>query len=358
MANKMFQEFVNNMNVAIDKTFGIIDEENNIIACNDFEFVGRKINIDEFTFNNAISQEKYSFKSVASTENINYTIFVDGNDVLSENYASIIAVVFSNIKNYYDEKYDKNRFIKDVILDNILPGDIYIKARELYFDNEVARTVMVIRNVEISDISTYEIIQKIFPDRTKDFVISINENEVALVKETRNDINRKDLQELAKSISETLASEFYIHTVIGIGSTVNTIKNLSKSFKEAQATLEIGKVFDNEKSILSYDNLGIARLIYQLPTTLCESYLNEILKRGTIDMIDEETLFTIQKFFEYNLNVSEASRQLFIHRNTLLYRIEKVKKITGLDLKEFDQAITFKIALMVNKYLKSNPNRF
>ncbi len=358
MANKMFQEFVNNMNVAIDKTFGIIDEENNIIACNDFEFVGRKINIDEFTFNNAISQEKYSFKSVASTENINYTIFVDGNDVLSENYASIIAVVFSNIKNYYDEKYDKNRFIKDVILDNILPGDIYIKARELYFDNEVARTVMVIRNVEISDISTYEIIQKIFPDRTKDFVISINENEVALVKETRNDINRKDLQELAKSISETLASEFYIHTVIGIGSTVNTIKNLSKSFKAAQATLEIGKVFDNEKSILSYDNLGIARLIYQMPTTLCESYLNEILKRGTIDMIDEETLFTIQKFFEYNLNVSEASRQLFIHRNTLLYRIEKVKKITGLDLKEFDQAITFKIALMVNKYLKSNPNRF
>ncbi len=122
--------------------------------------------------------------------------------------------------------------------------------------------------------------------------------------------------------------------------------------------LEVGKVFDTEKDIISYDNLGIARLIYQLPTTLCEMFLSEIFKRGSIDSLDQETLFTIQRFFENNLNVSETSRKLFVHRNTLVYRLEKIKKITGLDLREFDDAIVFKVALMVKKYLDSNPTKF
>ena len=122
--------------------------------------------------------------------------------------------------------------------------------------------------------------------------------------------------------------------------------------------MEVGKVFDTEKTISSYDSLGIARLIYQLPTTLCETFLKEVFKRGSIESLDQETLFTIQRFFENNLNVSETSRKLFVHRNTLVYRLEKIKKITGLDLREFDHAIIFKIALMVNKYLKSNPIKY
>ncbi len=136
------------------------------------------------------------------------------------------------------------------------------------------------------------------------------------------------------------------------------IKDLARSFKEAQVALEVGKVFDTERSIVSYDNLGIARLIYQLPTTLCEAFLKEVFKRGSIDSLDHETLFTIQRFFENNLNVSETSRKLFVHRNTLVYRLEKIKKITGLDLREFEDAIVFKVALMVKKYLSSNPVKF
>ena len=358
MVNKMFQEFINNMNVAIDNTFGIIDEENNIIACNNLELIGKKINDDEFLSYDAILQEKYTFKSVVSSENINYTIFVAGNDSLSDNYASIIAVAFSNIKNYYDDKYNRTRFVKDLILDNILPGDIYIKARELCFDNCATRTVIVVRTREIYDMSLDEALQNIFPDRHKDFIININEKEAAIVKEISDDICQDDVINLAESILATLFEEYNISAAIGIGSAVNNIKSISRSFKEAQMSLEVGKVFENEKRILSYDNLGVARLVYQLPTTLCDVYLSEILKHGTIDMLDKETLFTIQKFFENNLNVSEASRQLYIHRNTLLYRLEKVKKVTGLDLKIFDHAAAFKIALMVNKYLKSNPNRF
>ena len=358
MKNDLFQNIVKQMAPAIDKTFGVLDENNIVVACNNLNIIGNSIDVPNVLGEDIVTYGQYSLKSILLADGNHCTVFVCGVDDLCRKYVTLIVVTLLNIKNYYDEKYDKSRFIKDVILDNILPSDIYIKSRELYFDNEAARTVMVIRTAEISDVSIQEILQNIFPDITKDFVININENELALVKGTDKNISRNDLEELAKSISETLATEFYIHTVIGIGSTVYNIKNLAKSFKEAQMSLEVGKVFDNEKSILSYDNLGVARLVYQLPTTLCETFLSEILKQGTIDMLDEETLFTIQKFFENNLNVSEASRQLYIHRNTLLYRIEKVKRITGLDLKIFDHAAAFKIALMVNKYLKSNPNRF
>ena len=168
----------------------------------------------------------------------------------------------------------------------------------------------------------------------------------------------KDLEKLASSIVDTLSGEFYTHCVIGIGTPVTGIKDLARSFKEAQVALEVGKVFDTERSIVSYDKLGIARLIYQLPTTLCDMFLKEVFKRGSIESLDQETLFTIQRFFENNLNVSETSRKLFVHRNTLVYRLEKIKKLTGLDLREFEDAIIFKVALMVKKYLSSNPIKY
>ena len=161
-----------------------------------------------------------------------------------------------------------------------------------------------------------------------------------------------------RSISDSLSTELYTHVLVGIGTTVESIKDLAVSFKEAQIALEVGKVFDTEKTIVSYENLGIARLIYQLPTTLCDMFLREIFKRGSIESLDHETLFTIQRFFENNLNVSETSRKLFVHRNTLVYRLEKIKKLTGLDLREFDDAIVFKVALMVKKYLDAKPVKY
>ena len=262
------------------------------------------------------------------------------------------------LKQYYDEKYDRSNFIKNVILDNILPGDIYLKARELRFNTDVSRVCMLIKITNKSDVSAYDVIQNLFPDKTKDFIININETDIALVKEIRSDIEMKDLDKLASSIVDTLSSEYYIHCMIGIGTIVVGIKDLARSFKEAQVAMEVGKVFDTEKTIVSYDNLGIARLIYQLPTTLCDMFLKEVFKRGSIESLDHETLFTIQRFFENNLNVSETSRKLFVHRNTLVYRLEKIKKITGLDLREFEDAIVFKVALMVKKYLSSNPVKF
>lgn len=243
-------------------------------------------------------------------------------------------------------------------MDNILPGDIYLKARELRFNSEVTRVVLLIRIINQTDISAYDVIQNLFPDKSKDFVINISENDIALIKEISPGIETKDLEKLARSIVDTLSGEFYTQSVVGIGTSVTGIKELARSFKEAQVALEVGKVFDTEKTIVSYDNLGIARLIYQLPTTLCEMFLREVFKKGSIESLDQETLFTIQRFFENNLNVSETSRKLFVHRNTLVYRLEKIKKLTGLDLREFDHAIVFKVALMVKKYLTANPIKY
>ena len=358
MPNRLFHTVIHQMKDAVDKTFGVMDANNTIVACSELGRVGEQLDVSIIPIAEGYTDGGYTFKHIISSQGADYTVFVEGTDIICGKYASIIAVSLANIKNYYDEKYDRSNFIKDIILDNILPGDIYIKARELYFDSDVARTVIFIRNLDGGDVSVYEVLQNLFPEKNKDFVININETDIALVKETKPDIDRKAIENLASSIADTLSGEFYVHTVIGIGTTVNNLKSLARSFKEAQTALEVGKVFDTEKTIISYDNLGIARLIYQLPTTLCETFLKEVFKRGSIESLDQETLFTIQKFFENNLNVSETSRKLFVHRNTLVYRLEKIKKITGLDLREFDHAIVFKIALMVNKYLKSNPIKY
>ena len=183
--------------------------------------------------------------------------------------------------------------------------------------------------------------------------LALHKPDIVLVKEVKPTIDDKELMKIAKGIEETLENELQIKCLIGIGTVCSQLKDVAKSFKEAQTALEVGVVFDNEQNIVNYDTLGLARLIYQLPTTLCEMFLNEIFKKGSIDALDQETLFTIQKFFENNLNVSETSRKLFVHRNTLVYRLEKIKKLTGLDLREFDHAIVFKVALMVRKYLAS-----
>ena len=358
MSNRLFQGLIHQMKDYIDKPFGVIDNELTIIACSELGRIGEQLSIATTINQDTMSANGYSFKSIPASQGTEYTVFVEGDDIIAGKYANVLAVSFANIKNYYDEKYDRSNFIKNIILDNILAGDIHIKARELYFSNDVSRTVILIRNMDPGDVSVYSVLQNLFPEKNKDFIININENDIALVKETAKDIDCKDIENLAQSISDTLSGEFFIHTVIGIGTTVNSLKDLARSFKEAQTALEVGKVFDTERAIISYDNLGIARLVYQLPTTLCETFLREVFKRGSIDSLDQETLFTIQKFFENNLNVSETSRRLFIHRNTLVYRLEKIKKITGLDLREFDHAIIFKIALMVNKYLKNNPTKF
>lgn len=361
MANRLFQGLVHQMCETIGATVGVVDETATVIACSDFTKIGvtnEFVSLDLNGSSDIFVRDGFTYKPFGSNIKPDFAVFVEGTDETAAKYASILSITLTNIKQYYDEKYDRNNFIKNVVLDNVLPGDIVIKARELHFNAEVSRVVFLIRIVSANDISAYDVIQNLFPDKSKDFVFNITETDIVLVKEIKNTVDSKDLEKLARSIADTLSGEFYTRVNVGIGNPVIGVKDLARSFKEAQTALEVGKVFDTDKVIVSYDNLGIARLVYHLPTTLCETFLHEVFKRGSIESLDHETLFTIQRFFENNLNVSETSRKLFVHRNTLVYRLEKIKKLTGLDLREFDHAIIFKIALMVKKYLSANPIKF
>ena len=348
MSNRLFQSVVHQMRDTIDCVIGVIDENATIIACSELSQVGTTnefVSLDLGDSHDIFVRDGYTYKPFGAHMKPDYAVFVEGTDEVAAKYASILAITLSSI-------------IKNVVLDNVLPGDVHVKARELHFSADISRVVLLIRILSTNDVSAYDVIQNLFPDKSKDFVFNITESDIVLVKEVANGVESKDLEKLARSISDTLSSEFYTRVTVGIGTVVEGVKDLARSFKEAQIALEVGKVFDTDKNIVSYDNLGIARLIYHLPTTLCETFLKEVFKKGSIESLDHETLFTIQKFFENNLNVSETSRKLFVHRNTLVYRLEKIKKLTGLDLREFDHAIIFKIALMVKKYLSANPVKF
>lgn len=361
MSNRLFQGIVHQMRDIIESDFGVIDENAEIVACTELSRVGTPCDFFFTDFSEArdiFIRNGSTYKPFGARIKADYAVFIEGTDEQTAKYADILAISFAGMKQYYDEKYDRSNFIKNVILENVLPGDISIKSRELHFNNEINRVVFLVNITSVNDVSAFEIIQNLFPDKNKDFVFNLNENDVVIVKEIKANTDFKDLEKLSRSISDTLSGEFFTKVSIGIGTQTVGVKNLARSFKEAQIALEVGKVFDTDKNIMSYDNLGVARLIYHLPTPLCDTFLREVFKRGNIESLDHETLFTIQKFFENNLNVSETSRKLFVHRNTLVYRLDKIKKLTGLDLREFDHAIVFKIALMVKKYLSANPVKF
>ena len=361
MSNRLFQGLVYQMRDTVDRMIGVIDETATIIACSDLTKIGEPndfLAVDLSENNDLFVRDGITYKPFGSKMKSEYAVFVSGTDELAAKMCGILTISLSSIKQYYDEKYDRGNFIKNVILDNILPGDVFAKARELHFSAEANRVVLLVRVQANNDISAFDVVQNLFPDKQKDFVFNISETDIVLVKEVKTGIDSKDLEKLARSIVDTLGGEFYTKAQVGIGTVITGVKDLARSFREAQAALEVGKVFDTEKLIVSYDNLGIARIIYQLPTTLCEQFLREVFKKASIESLDQETLFTIQKFFENNLNVSETSRKLFVHRNTLVYRLEKIKKLTGLDLREFDHAIVFKVAMMVKMYLDSLGSKY
>lgn len=362
MSNRIFQGVIAQLKEATDRTIGVIDAEGYVISSSDASLAGEKW--QEAVMKLGSVQDglavcgKRTFKILnGSNTYFDYAAFVDGDDEGARGTCIMAAVALGGAKVYYEEKHDKGTFVKNIITDNIMPGDIYIRAKELHFTTDVQRAVFLVRQIGRADVAAVDILQGMFADRQQNFVLSINETDIAVVKQIPVGTEVADLMKIGESIEETLKNELFTKTVIGIGTVASHLRELADAYKEAQVAIEVGKVFDTEKSIINYENLGIGRLIYQLPTTLCEIFLSEVFKKNSIDSLDQETLFTINKFFENNLNVSETSRKLFVHRNTLVYRLEKIKKLTGLDLREFDHAIVFKVALMVKKYLTSRENR-
>ena len=362
MSNSVFQSVMMQLKDVSDRVFGVIDSEGCVVSCTDMSLLGERWTDAALKVSNSgepvVTFSQKTFKSIINSSNFfEYAVFCTGDDDLARSYCAMAYVALNDAKVFYEEKHDRGTFVKNIIMDNILPGDIYIRAKELHFSTDAPRAVFLVRQLGHGDVATVDVLAGMFPDKLQDFVLSINETDIAVVKQITSATTDEDLNKIARNIEDTLKNELFIKTVIGIGTVAEHLRELADSYKEAQTAIDVGKVFDTEKSIINYENLGIGRLIYQLPTTLCEIFLSEVFKKNSIDSLDQETLFTINKFFENNLNVSETSRKLFVHRNTLVYRLEKIKKLTGLDLRQFDHAIVFKVALMVRKYLSSREAR-
>ncbi len=358
MSGRIFQNVVLQLKENTDRTVGVLDSEGVVIACSELSMIGQRW-VEQVSAINAasgamVTVDGKTYKALNGwSSQFDYAAFTFGDNEISKTVCAMSTVALNAAKAYYEEKHDRGSFVKDIISDNIMLGDIYMRAKELRVVADVPRGVFVIRSLRKSESVPTDTIQSQFPDRQNDFVLSMGEGDVVLIRQMPEGAGLKEMNRIAVSIEESLRNGTDSTVVVGIGTVALHLRDLAKSYKEAQIAIEVGKVFDTEKYVINYENLGIGRLIYQLPTTLCEMFLQEVFKKNPIDALDKETLFTIHKFFENNLNVSETARKLFVHRNTLVYRLEKIKKLTGLDLREFDDAITFKVALMVKKYLTS-----
>lgn len=294
----------------------------------------------------------YQFFKVFDEHQLEYVILAKGDSEDVFMVGKIASFQIQNLLVAYKERYDKDNFIKNLLLDNLLLVDIYNRAKKLHIDTEARRVVYIIETKNEKDANALETVRSLFSGKTKDFITAVDEKNIILVKEVKQSETYEELNKTAKVILDMLNTEAMTKVHVSFGTIVNEIKDVSRSYKEAKMALDVGKIFYSGRNVVAYNNLGIGRLIYQLPMPLCKMFIKEIFEGKSPDDFDEETLTTINKFFENSLNVSETSRQLYIHRNTLVYRLDKLQKSTNLDLRVFEDAITFKIALMVVKYMK------
>ena len=292
------------------------------------------------------------FFKVFDDHQLEYILLANGDSDDVYMVGKIASFQIQNLLVAYKERFDKDNFIKNLLLDNLLLVDIYTRAKKLHIDTDVRRVVFIVETNRDKDGNELEKIRSVFGGKSKDFVTAVDEKNIIVVKEVAENENYNDLGKTADVIVNLFRTDADTDVHVAYGTIVNEIKEVSRSYKEARMALDVGKIFFEDKDVIAYSTLGIGRLIYQLPIPLCKMFIKEIFDGKSPDDFDEETLTTINKFFENSLNVSETSRQLYIHRNTLVYRLDKLQKFTGLDLRVFEDAITFKIALMVVKYMK------
>lgn len=281
-----------------------------------------------------------------------YILVARGNSDEAYMIGKIAVSQIQNLIIAYKERFDRNNFFQNLLLDNLLLVDIYNRAKKLHLETTAPRVVIIVETKVEKDGTASELLSGMFSCQSGDYITAVDESSVILIKALEAAEEYDVVAHTAETIVDMMNTEAMLNVRVAYGTIVNELKDVSKSYKEAKMALDVGKIFYAERRVNAYNTLGIGRLIYQLPVNLCRIFIEEIFgNRVSLDF-DEETLTTINKFFENNLNVSETSRQLFVHRNTLVYRIEKLEKSTGLDIRTFDDALTFKIALMVVNYMK------
>ena len=353
ISNQVLQNTLEGLREISRTEFCIIDTDGKTLASTYSEFEIQPQDIQAFVESQAASQlvKGYQYFKVCDDYQLEYILVAHGEDEDTYMVGKLAAFQIQSLIVAYKERFDKDSFIKNLLLDNLLLVDIYNRAKKLHIDADVRRVVMILELEQEREHSSMESVKSLFGGKSKDFITAVDEKSIIIVKELEENEGYEEMDKLAQTILDTLGLEKENTTHIAYGTIVSELKEVSRSYKEARMALDVGKIFSPEKDVIAYSSLGIGRLIYQLPIPLCKMFIKEIFGGKSPDDFDEETLVTIDKFFENSLNVSETSRQLYIHRNTLVYRLDKLQKSTGLDLRVFEDAITFKIALMVVRYM-------
>ena len=357
ISNQILQNTIEGLKSIVRVDFCIMDTDGKETASTREELSGCGPEAEKFAKSPADSQEIQGcqYFKIFDEQQLEYILVAEGTGEDVYTVGKVAAFQIQNLLVAYKERFDKNNFIKNLLLDNLLLIDIYSRAKKLHIQTDVKRVVMIIETAETRDSNVLEIMRGFFAASIRDFVTAVDENSVILVRDLSEGDGFKDLareiDRIAHSVEALLVKENMRDIHIAYGTVVKEIKEVSRSYKEARMAMDVGKIFFDERNVIAYSELGIGRLIYQLPIPLCTMFIREIFGGKSPDDFDEATLTTISKFVENSLNVSETSRQLFIHRNTLVYRLDKLQKSTGLDLRVFEDAITFRIALMVVKYM-------
>ena len=354
ISNQILQNTIEGLKGITRIDFCIMDTDGKALASTFSKQENYEDEILSFVESPADSQvvQGYQFFKIFDEHQLEYILLANGGGEDVYMVGKIAVFQIQNLLVAYKERFDKDNFIKNLLLDNLLLVDIYNRAKKLHIDSEVRRVIFIIETKHEMDSSALDNVRSLLGGKAKDFVTAVDEKNIIVVKELEPNDGHVELERIAQNFYNLLRNDGEEDILIAYGTVVSDIKEVSKSYKEAKLALDVGKIFFGEKNIIAYSALGIGRLIYQLPIPLCKMFIREIFEGKSPDDFDEETLTTINKFFENNLNVSETSRQLYIHRNTLVYRLDKLQKSTGLDLRVFEDAITFKIALMVVKYMK------
>ena len=354
ISNQILQTTLDGLKAITRIDLGICDTEGKVLASTFTDAEDSESSVLVFVDSPADSQviRGYQFFKVFDEHQLEYILLAKGASDDVYMVGKLAAFQIQNLLVAYKERFDKDNFIKNLLLDNLLLVDIYNRAKKLHIDTDVKRVVYIIETHNEKDVNALETVRSLFASKTKDFITAVDEKNIILVKEVRQGETYGELDKTANTVLDMLNTEAMTKVRVAYGTIINDIKEVSRSYKEAKMALDVGKIFYANKNVIAYNNLGIGRLIYQLPIPLCKMFIREVFDGKSPDEFDEETLATINKFFENSLNVSETSRQLYIHRNTLVYRLDKLQKSTGLDLRIFEDAITFKIALMVAKYMK------
>ena len=355
ISNQILQNTIEGLKGISRIDFCVLDTEGKALATTFEDTWNYESAVLSFVESPADSQviQGCQFFKIFDEQQLEYVLLAGGESEDVYMLGKIAAFQVQSLLVAYKERFDKDNFIKNLLLDNLLLVDIYNRAKKLHIDTEAKRVIFIIETSHEKDSVALDNVRNLLGGKSRDFVTAVDEKNIIVVKELADKAGSRELEKMAKEMMEILRAESEDDKIhIAYGTVVNDIKEVSKSYKEAKLALDVGKIFFDEKDIVAYSTLGIGRLIYQLPIPLCKMIIKEIFEGKSPDEFDEETLTTINKFFENSLNVSETSRQLYIHRNTLVYRLDKLQKSTGLDLRVFEDAITFKIALMVVKYMK------